>query len=141
MNNMSMKEFGQLPEEAKYIREEVFMKEQGFVDEFDEIDQIAKHLVIYEKEQPIATCRIYFDSEHKAYKIGRVAVLKEWRGHQLGGRLLSEADKLIIREGGTCAMLLAQVRVMEFYQKAGYEPFGEIIMDEGCPHKWMKKFY
>lgn len=38
-----------LCEEAKLIREEVFEKEQGFLDEFDEIDEIAKHLVFYMK--------------------------------------------------------------------------------------------
>ncbi len=38
-----------LCEEAKLIREEVFEKEQGFLDEFDEINEIAKHLVFFMK--------------------------------------------------------------------------------------------
>ena len=37
---MIIKIYEEIPQEAKTIREAVFMKEQGFKDEFDEIDQI-----------------------------------------------------------------------------------------------------
>ena len=37
---MIIKMYEEIPQEAKTIREAVFMKEQGFKDEFDEIDQI-----------------------------------------------------------------------------------------------------
>ncbi len=38
--------YNQLPKDAKFIREEVFMKEQGFLNEFDDIDSRCLHLVI-----------------------------------------------------------------------------------------------
>ena len=74
---MIIKEYNYLPEEAIKIRNEVFVKEQGFVEEFDEIDGIAKHIVLYEKEHPISTCRIYFNSEKQSFVIGRIAVSHE----------------------------------------------------------------
>lgn len=42
---MFIKLYDEIPEEAKTIREAVFIKEQGFKDEFDEIDDIAKIII------------------------------------------------------------------------------------------------
>ena len=42
---MIIESFDYLPLEAKNIRETVFVNEQGFNYEFDDIDDIATHLV------------------------------------------------------------------------------------------------
>ena len=136
---MIIKEYNYLPEDAIKIRTEVFVKEQGFIEEFDEIDDIAKHIVIYEKEQPISTCRIYFNSNKQSFVIGRIAVVKEWRGKNIGTKMLSVAEDNIKRAGGTSVMLSAQVRILEFYEKQGYTKQGETYYDEDCLHIWMKK--
>ena len=47
-----IKTYHTLPVEAKAIREEVFVKEQGFVHEFDDTDQIATHLVLFYQGEP-----------------------------------------------------------------------------------------
>ena len=39
---MFIKIYDEIPQEAKAIRKSVFMKEQGFKDEFDETDHLAK---------------------------------------------------------------------------------------------------
>ena len=49
---MDIKIYDTLPEEAVRIREVVFVEEQGFQDEFDEIDSYAKHLVLFDGEKP-----------------------------------------------------------------------------------------
>lgn len=136
---MITKEYDYLPEEAKKIRSDVFVKEQGFVEEFDEIDKVAKHIVTYECEQPISTCRIYFDNQNQSFIIGRIAVIKEHRGKNIGAKMLKAAENCIIQNGGKSAMLSAQVRVVEFYEKQGYTKYGDTYMDEDCPHIWMKK--
>ena len=41
---MEIKIYNQLPDEAKEIRLEVFVKEQGFEEEFDDIDETAAHI-------------------------------------------------------------------------------------------------
>jgi predicted GNAT family N-acyltransferase len=53
---MYTKIFTTLPQEAKNIRIEVFMKEQGFENEFDDIDTISHHIVVFDEGKPIGTC-------------------------------------------------------------------------------------
>ena len=68
---LTVKLYEQLPEEAVRIRKEVFMDEQGFCNEFDEIDKIAFHAVLYEDDRAAATGRMYYDDkEHHCYVIG-----------------------------------------------------------------------
>ena len=43
---MTIKVYDKLPQAAKKIRQEVFGQEQGFKKEFDEIDPIAKHIIL-----------------------------------------------------------------------------------------------
>ena len=52
-----------LPQAARDIRQQVFVEEQGFQEEFDQIDQRARHLLLYQQGQPVATCRLYADGE------------------------------------------------------------------------------
>lgn len=124
--------------EAKYIRENVFVKEQGFVNEFDETDKTANHMIVYEDDAPIACCR-FFKCEDDEYVIGRLAVLKEHRGKHLGSLMLSNAEEYIKRQGGKKLSVSAQVRVKSFYEKQGYKAFGEIYLDEYCEHIHMVK--
>lgn len=55
----------------------MFVKEQGFIEEFDEIDDVAKHMVMYEKDQPISTCRIYFNGKKQSFVVRRIAVVEK----------------------------------------------------------------
>lgn len=74
---MEIKIYEKLPKEAIDIRESVFVKEQGFKNELDDIDDTAKHIVIFDSFlNPIATCRFFYSEERKCYVIGRVAVKK-----------------------------------------------------------------
>lgn len=134
---MNTKIFTTLPQDAKNIRIEVFMKEQGFENEFDEIDNLCHHIVAFDEGKPIGTCRFFKESNH--YTIGRVAVLKEYRNQHIGNLLLKSAEKEIKRINGDVIVVHAQVRVSSFYEKQGYIQFGQIDDDEGVPHKWMKK--
>ena len=132
--------FDFLSDDAKMIREKVFMEEQGFENEFDDIDKIASHLVMYnEKEEPIATCRVFESSEKDKYIFGRLAVVASCRGMNIGTEMIKEAEKLVLKKGGVSLSLHAQCRVKSFYKKSGYTEFGEIENDEGCPHIWMNK--
>ncbi len=85
---MTTKTYDYLPKEASLLREDIFVKEQGFVDEFDDIDNVSTHLVLFDGELPIATCRYYFDSGKSAYAMGRIAVAKAYRGKNIGTHIL-----------------------------------------------------
>lgn len=134
---MEVKVYDYLNEDAMNIRRNVFMAEQGYKNEFDDIDNKALHIVVYDNEKPVATCRIY--KEDNSYVLGRIAVDKAYRGKNLGTILLAEAENVILQRGGREIILHAQCRVRGFYEKSGYEGYGPIGDDEGHPHIWMRK--
>lgn len=134
-----IKAYRYLPASAVRIRENVFLMEQGFADEFDDMDNKATHLVLYYNTISAATCRFYPFEEEGAYVLGRVAVVREFRGKGIGMHLVGEAEKRIKEAGGTRVLLAAQTLATGFYEKQGYAVFGDIFFDEHCPHIWMRK--
>lgn len=136
---MEAKIFEKLPMEAKMIRTKVFMEEQGFQNEFDEKDCYSVHIVLFDSSNPIAACRIYHSEQRQCYVIGRLAVLKHYRGMDVGSELLKVAESEIHNRNGDAAELSAQVKAMPFYEKNGYVSLEEFFDDEGCPHVWMRK--
>ena len=136
---MYIRVYHTLPGDAVLIREEVFMKEQGFQNEFDETDQTASHIVLYIENIPAAACRFFPGQPQGEYVVGRIAVRKEYRGHSLGSRVLAAAESEIRMLGGRRVILHAQQQARPFYEKQGYSAYGEPDFDEDCPHIWMKK--
>lgn len=126
-------------EDAKMIRQQVFVDEQHFEDEFDELDGRSRHIVLYIKNKPAATCRYYPCGEKGKYILGRMAVLPEYRGQQVGKKVMEKAEKAIADDGGCSVSLSAQVQASGFYQKCGYIPCGETFLEQGCPHIQMEK--
>lgn len=123
--------------DAIAIRTAVFIEEQGFRIEFDDIDNIAVHTVLYVNDTAAATGRVY--TENGEFIIGRVAVLKPFRKTGLGVQVLSVLEKEIIKLGGKQSVLSAQLQAREFYERNGYKATGEVYYDEECPHIRMIK--
>lgn len=134
---MNYQFFNKLPQEAKMIREKVFVEEQGFENEFDQQDEHSWHMVIYDYHTPIGCARMFDQDGEMVF--GRIAVLKEKRGRHLGSYILHELEKKAKELGYQQATLSAQVRAKAFYEKNGYEAYGEEYLDEYCPHVHMKK--
>ncbi len=129
-----------LPEEAHEIRVRVFIEEQGFENEFDSIDAQAVHFLMKDDNgNPVATCRVFWDDKMNSHILGRLAVLKEYRGKGIGSDIVREALAFAEKSGGKSLMLHSQCRAAAFYEKLGFNSFGDIEDDEGCPHIWMKK--
>lgn len=128
-----------LTEDARRIREEVFVTEQGFSEEFDEIDKRAVHLVCYMEGEPAAVCRYFEGTKPYEYVAGRIAVRKAFRGRKIGNELMQILEETIKAEGGRSILLSAQLRVAHFYEAAGYEKKGEPYLDEHCLHIKMEK--
>ena len=128
-----------LPEEACYIRETVFVEEQGFEDEFDKVDLGAVHFVLFVEDEPAAVCRVYWDEALQKYILGRVAVMPQFRRMGLGAAIISSAEQYVCEHGGSTLHLHAQCRITDFYEAIGYEQYGNVEDDQGCPHIWMMK--
>lgn len=125
---------------AKSVRINVFMKEQGFQNEFDDIDPKAFHIVLFDKDKPIGTGRCYADNcDQKNYHIGRIAVLKEYRKFHLGSQIIKKLEDHIKKVGGNSVQLSSQVSAKNFYSKLGYKEEGPEYLDEFCPHVKMMK--
>lgn len=132
--------FAYLPQEAKDIRTEVFVNEQKFENEFDDIDDIAYHLIIWNGAKAIANARLYRDDKQEnSYIIGRLAVLKSYRNCHIGSELMRLLEEKVKTLSGKKISLSAQCRAKAFYEKLGYKASGEIYLDEYCPHIHMEK--
>lgn len=129
-------------QDAALVRDTVFVKEQGFENELDEIDKIAAHVVFYDENgNPVATGRTFPAHEENdgIYKIGRVCAMRNVRGTGAGRAVMQALERKIRELGGKEAQLGAQLQAKGFYQRLGYEEFGEVFLDEGCPHIMMRK--
>lgn len=132
--------YTRLNDEIKSIRKNVFMEEQGFENEFDEIDDNCMHILYYYDNIPVGTARIFQDENKKnEYSIGRVAILKEYRKYGLGKKIILALEEKAKEIKVEKLKLSAQVEVKGFYEKCGYKQFGEIYYDEFCPHIMMEK--
>ncbi len=127
--------------DAFALREAVFTKEQGFADpDSDSWDPVSTHLVLYVDGRPAATGRIYRDeAEAGTFHIGRLCVLKEFRGLHLGQQALEALEQEAVRQGARRLALGAQLYAIPFYEKSGFVPSGERYLDEFCMHEMLYK--
>jgi predicted GNAT family N-acyltransferase len=124
--------------EAAYaIRRIVFQDEQKVPaeEEFDADDEVAVHVIALDDDTAIGTGRVVFHADHA--KIGRMAVVREWRGRGVGRALLEALVREAARQGATRALLHAQVQAIGFYERAGFTAFGEVFDEAGIPHRRM----
>jgi predicted GNAT family N-acyltransferase len=70
-------------------------------------------------------------------KIGRMAVLKEYRGKGVGKRLLRRAVARAKQLGARTIYLNAQVSVIGFYEKLGFRAVGRMFDEAGIAHRKM----
>ena len=134
--------------DLRRIREAVFIAEQavppeqewdaddveaGFVGlgvvRVDADDVEAVHFLALEDGYAIGTARLLADGQ-----IGRVAVLRDWRGMNVGDALMqaviAEAERRGLRE----QKLTAQVHATRFYERLGFEVVSEEFLEAGIPH-------
>ena len=126
--------------EAKEIRMRVFVDEQGFPaeSEMDEYDARAIHCLLYNDDhKPSATARLFIDDDGY-WRIGRVAVLREMRGKQLGDLAMRMVLDKALQAGAKHFRLSSQKQTEGFYRLYGFEPTGEETDDCGVPHTEME---
>lgn len=135
---MEIEIYGFLPKAGREIREKVFVEEQGFQEEFDNADESATHLLVTDDGNAVATCRFFYHKELGGYLVGRIAVLKEYRGKGIGALMMRKTRELLAEKGVKEVYLHAQKRATGFYEKQGFVSLGKEDAEEGVPHLWMK---
>ncbi len=121
----------QLQQDAKLIRELVFISEQNIPeqDEWDDQDAISQHFVVYDQNQPIATARLLANNS-----VGRVAVLKAYRGQGIGRLIMLEIIAYAQAQKRPSLQLSSQVHAVSFYEKLGFSIQGDEYDECGIPH-------
>jgi predicted GNAT family N-acyltransferase len=120
---------------ASPIRFTVFCEEQGVPREIelDEYDAVSVHAVVFEDETPIATGRLLPDGH-----IGRMAVLKQWRGRGIGGVMLTKLLERAKARGHSEVALSAQIHAVPFYRGHGFVEEGSEYLEAGIRHQAMR---
>ncbi len=113
------------------IRFEVFVVEQNVPEglEIDGLDDEAKHVLAYIDDEAIGTGRILSDGH-----IGRVAVLKKYRGLGIGNSVMRELIKWAQQNKLEKLWLSSQWHAHSFYIDLGFVCEGDIYEEAGIDH-------
>ena len=132
--------------DALTIRCAVFIDEQG-VSEEEEVDEYdgdpgettgVVHVVAYRQGVAAATGRLMIHAPlDQPVHIGRVAVLREYRGQGLGRAVMLALHNEAQRRGYAGVALGSQLHAIPFYERLGYIASGEVYVDAGIEHRWM----
>ena len=101
--------------------------------EWDEFDRNATHILAYFNSIPVGTARLINNE-----LIGRMAVLKTYRGLGVGKKMLEFLMTLAHKKGMDSVQLSAQKHAVEFYKKQGFQVCSDEYQDAGIPHFTMK---
>lgn len=118
------------------IRTEVFVNEQGVPRhlEIDGLDQSSYHfLASTSGGEHVGTARLL-----QTGQIGRMAVLKTYRGSGIGRQLLECAVAKALELNFSEIFLHAQTHAIDFYARNGFEAYGREFDDAGIPHRSMR---
>ncbi len=124
-------EFADRLDEIRSIRFTVFVDEQQVPAEIemDEWDERSRHVLASVAGNPIGTGRLLPDGH-----IGRVAVLKEWRGKGIGLILMKELMRMGTASNMPRFVLSAQTHAIPFYERLGFSVLGDVYEEAGIPH-------
>ena len=124
------------------LRSEVFVVEQDCVyQDLDNKDQISIHIFQKKKNVIVAYTRIFKSGDYyKNASIGRVVVLKKYRGKELGKKIMIYSIEYINKNlKGEKIELSAQKYLEKFYKDLGFYRTGEDYLEDGIPHQRMIK--
>ena len=126
-------------EQVFAIRTEVFVKEQKCLpsEEFDELDAVANHYLLFEDDAPVATGR--FRKTDKGIKVERIATLESARGNGYASKVVNHILAEASANYPDCGYfyLHAQVSVMPLYASLGFKAYGERFVEADIEHQAM----
>ena len=123
--------------QLKNIREKVFIQEQKVTPqlEWDGMDEKAIHFLVFNDKAAIGCARAIVIKDHM--QLGRMAVLKEYRGQGIGGALIEKAMTIAKLNQLSVIYISAQCHAIDFYKKFGFEVKSDIYLDAEIPHRDM----
>lgn len=131
--------------ELRKVRTTVFVDELDVPPELeaDALDPDCLHVIARTDEGvPVGTGRLVppmLAHADGAARIGRLAVLSDWRGHGIGAALLEALLDLAKARGWQDVALSAQVTALDFYLRHAFIPFGDRFLEAGIEHQAMRR--
>ncbi len=122
--------------DLKFVRTEVFILGQNIpeAEEWDELDARSIHVIARDNDgRPIGTGRLTPDD-----KIGRMAVLDSWRGRHVGAAIMNVLIERARAQHRPALEMHAQSYAIPFYQRFGFEPYGDEFIECDIPHRMMR---
>ncbi len=109
----------------------VFLEEQGVPEDevFDGLSEQCLYAVVFDRGTPVSTVRL-LETDDGVWRIGLVATKKAQRGLHFGEKAMSAAMEYIAAHDGREIVLDAQSTAAGFYEKLGFQPFGEPVVFE-----------
>lgn len=135
--SVSLVDWSDTAAELRMIRDQVFIVEQYVPIELERDPEDVNYVHALARDasgRGIATGRLLPDG-----KIGRMAVLSDWRGIGVGRELLDCLIGAAAARGDREVRLDAQIHASEFYRRYGFVAEGDRFMDAGIPHIHMVK--
>ncbi|WP_114167291.1 GNAT family N-acetyltransferase [Exiguobacterium sp. TNDT2] len=129
-----------LIEQARSVRETVFIGEQGIAPEleYDELDPECIHFVGMVDAEPVTTARLRPIGDGVG-KVERVATLATKRGNGYAKEIMLAIESVARASGLHELKLGAQLTALPFYERLGYEAYGDEFLDADIPHRMMHK--
>ena len=118
------------------VRTEVFVEEQAVPaeEEWDDLDERSQHVLARDADgRPIGTGRLT-----PTGFIGRMAVLRDWRGRGVGDSILRVLLEIARAKHFKEIKIHAQSHALAFYERAGFEAYGEEFDECGILHRHMR---
>ncbi|MDM5358474.1 GNAT family N-acetyltransferase [Peribacillus sp. ACCC06369] len=127
---------------AFQIRKEVFVEEQGFpleseFDEFDTLNALSEHILVYYNEKPVGTGRLRVVDG--LGKLERICILEPYRKFGLGKIIIKTLEEIANKKEISQVKLHGQTQAEGFYKKLGYHTSSDVFMEDGGPHLLMIK--
>jgi len=123
---------------ALAIRQRVFVEEQKVPIEIeqDEFDSVATHVLLLADGVAVGTGRLFADPvQQNMAKLGRVALLPEYRGLHLGQVIIAQLMEEIKKTGMFRKVSIhAQVSAVGLYGRFGFVRVGEEFLEAGIRH-------
>lgn len=133
------------------LRHEVFVVGQDVPPELerDDLDEDADHAIAVSAGDVVGTGRLVVGridelgrlepGTQQVATVGRMAVAASQRRTGTGAKLLARLEELARERGLATVELHAQVQARRFYERAGYQQFGEVYLEAGIEHVGMRK--
>jgi predicted GNAT family N-acyltransferase len=125
----------------QHVRRTVFIEEQQIAerDEWDDLDPVIDHVLVFER--PVAAKRdaVGTGRLEPTGKIGRVAVLPQYRGTGAGVAVMQRLLDLAAERGFHEVYLNAQRSAAGFYERLGFRADGPEFDEVGIPHQRMRR--